>query len=217
MTEARSAAFLQLLQDLAIEVDMGAAQHARESTLQLARRFGLSAYDAAYLDLALREGLPLATLDAGLLNAAAATGVTRVRAFRPPTTFGDRLDAAALPCRHRDKGAALLDAQCARRGITGRARLRRSAPWRSSRHRLLRNGAPSHAHAPQAKGMDCHAPSGLAMTRKPRQVPTPLLRHREARSVVALHPVQPDPGTATLRGLCAALIMCEQPTRDNLP
>ena len=78
MTEARSTAFVQLLQDLAIEVDTGTAQHALESTLQLARRFGLSAYDAAYLDLALREGLPLATLDAGLLDAAAATGVARV-------------------------------------------------------------------------------------------------------------------------------------------
>ena len=78
MTEARSTAFVQLLQDLAIEVDTNTAQHALESTLHLARRFGLSAYDAAYLDLALREGLPLATLDAGLLNAAAATGVARV-------------------------------------------------------------------------------------------------------------------------------------------
>lgn len=78
MTEARSAAFVQLLQDLAIEVDTDTAQHALENTLQLARRFGLSAYDAAYLDLALREGLPLATLDSGLLNAAAATGVGRV-------------------------------------------------------------------------------------------------------------------------------------------
>ena len=82
MTEARSTAFVQLLQDLAIEVDTGTAQHALESTLQLARRFGLSAYDAAYLDLALREGLPLATLDAGLLDAAAATGVARVLAGR---------------------------------------------------------------------------------------------------------------------------------------
>ena len=78
MTEARSTAFVQLLQDLAIEVDTGTAQHALESPVQLARRFGLSAYDAAYLDLALREGLPLATLDAGLLDAAAATGVARV-------------------------------------------------------------------------------------------------------------------------------------------
>ena len=35
----------------------------------LAAHFGLSAYDAAYLELALRRGLPLATLDAALLAA----------------------------------------------------------------------------------------------------------------------------------------------------
>ena len=44
-------------------------------TLSLAREHGLSAYDAAYLELALRQGLPLATLDAGLRKAAARAGV----------------------------------------------------------------------------------------------------------------------------------------------
>ncbi|MEK7753053.1 MAG: type II toxin-antitoxin system VapC family toxin, partial [Acidobacteriota bacterium] len=44
-------------------------------TLSLARRYALSAYDAAYLELALREGLPLATLDSALRKAARKTGV----------------------------------------------------------------------------------------------------------------------------------------------
>lgn len=44
-------------------------------TLQLARRYKLSAYDAAYLELALRTGLPLATLDADLTKASEAAGV----------------------------------------------------------------------------------------------------------------------------------------------
>ena len=44
----------------------------------LARNHRLSVYDAAYLELALREGIPLATLDAGLRRAAAAEGVTLV-------------------------------------------------------------------------------------------------------------------------------------------
>ena len=35
-------------------------------TLALAESFGLSVYDAAYLELALRRGLPLATLDSAL-------------------------------------------------------------------------------------------------------------------------------------------------------
>lgn len=41
----------------------------------LAAHFGLSAYDAAYLELALRRGLPLATLDAALLAALPEAGV----------------------------------------------------------------------------------------------------------------------------------------------
>jgi predicted nucleic acid-binding protein len=40
-------------------------------TLGLSEAYGLSVYDAAYLELALRRGLPLATLD-GLLRAAGA-------------------------------------------------------------------------------------------------------------------------------------------------
>jgi len=43
--------------------------------LSLARAHKLPAYDAAYLELALRLGLPLATLDEDLAAAAAAVGV----------------------------------------------------------------------------------------------------------------------------------------------
>ena len=42
--------------------------------LKLARTHGLSVYDASYLELALREALPLATLDAQLTAAARAAG-----------------------------------------------------------------------------------------------------------------------------------------------
>lgn len=45
------------------------------SVLDLARSSRLSAYDAAYLELALREGLPLATRDGRLREAAAGAGV----------------------------------------------------------------------------------------------------------------------------------------------
>jgi predicted nucleic acid-binding protein len=44
-------------------------------TLDTARNFQLSAYDATYLDLSLREGLPLATLDKALRDAATRAGV----------------------------------------------------------------------------------------------------------------------------------------------
>ena len=43
---------------------------------ELAARFGLSAYDAAYLELALRRSLPLATLDDTLLAAMTRAGVS---------------------------------------------------------------------------------------------------------------------------------------------
>jgi predicted nucleic acid-binding protein len=44
--------------------------------LALARERQLTVYDAAYLELAIREGLPLATLDRALDEAAIAEGVT---------------------------------------------------------------------------------------------------------------------------------------------
>jgi predicted nucleic acid-binding protein len=43
---------------------------------EIAARYGLSAYDAAYLELALRRGLPLATLDDALNAAMVKAGVT---------------------------------------------------------------------------------------------------------------------------------------------
>ena len=43
--------------------------------MTLARRHSLTFYDAAYLELAKREGLPLATLDRDLEKAAIAEGV----------------------------------------------------------------------------------------------------------------------------------------------
>lgn len=72
--EARSTEFLGLLGDMAIAVDDHTAAHALHDTMQLARRFRLSTYDASYLELALREGLPLATLDTDLRSALTTTG-----------------------------------------------------------------------------------------------------------------------------------------------
>jgi predicted nucleic acid-binding protein len=46
--------------------------------IKLARRHRLTVYDAAYLELALRERLPLATLDASLAEAARREGVAVV-------------------------------------------------------------------------------------------------------------------------------------------
>jgi predicted nucleic acid-binding protein len=77
VTEARSAAFLEMLEDADIEVDPATFTHALSDTLQLARRYTLSAYDASYLELALRLGISLATLDVDLQAAAKKAGVKK--------------------------------------------------------------------------------------------------------------------------------------------
>jgi len=74
ITEARSEAFLTLLRRLRIEVDAETFSQSFAGVLQIARRYHLSSYDAAYLELALREGLAIASLDADLRKAAKRAG-----------------------------------------------------------------------------------------------------------------------------------------------
>jgi predicted nucleic acid-binding protein len=61
---------------LPITIDPETDLHAWITTLQLADHFQLTTYDAAYLELAQRRMLPLATLDAQLRRAAEALGLT---------------------------------------------------------------------------------------------------------------------------------------------
>ena len=60
---------------LPIRVDIETDRQAWGATLQSSERHRLTLYDAAYLELALRRGLPLASLDADLRRAAQAEGV----------------------------------------------------------------------------------------------------------------------------------------------
>ncbi|KEF40920.1 MAG: hypothetical protein ER33_14320 [Cyanobium sp. CACIAM 14] len=75
ITHAAMRTFLGLLDTLPIEVDPASPATAWHDTLSLARSHQLTTYDAAYLELALRRGLPLASRDRALLAAAAAEGV----------------------------------------------------------------------------------------------------------------------------------------------
>ncbi len=75
ITPADGARFLAILATFPITVDGESAAHAWHETTHLARAHGLSAYDAAYLELAIRLGLPIATLDNKLKSAALAVGV----------------------------------------------------------------------------------------------------------------------------------------------
>ena len=63
------------LRELPVMIDEETASRMWTSTIRLAESQALTAYDAAYLELALRLGVPLATQDAALIAAAQALGV----------------------------------------------------------------------------------------------------------------------------------------------
>ena len=71
ITESDTGVFLRDLAGLRIRVDRDPEEGV---ILRLARTHRLSVYDASYLELALREAIPLATLDADLTAAARAEG-----------------------------------------------------------------------------------------------------------------------------------------------
>jgi predicted nucleic acid-binding protein len=70
--------FLNRLAPLPIHIDLPDVQTVFQLPY-LAQAHGLTAYDAAYLELAIRKGLPLASLDDDLKKAALASGVTLVQ------------------------------------------------------------------------------------------------------------------------------------------
>ena len=67
--------FLRELERIAVAVD---AAPLEDQVLALARQHRLTVYDAAYLELALRQDLPIATLDMPLAAAARAEGVALI-------------------------------------------------------------------------------------------------------------------------------------------
>jgi predicted nucleic acid-binding protein len=72
---ADTARFVGLLRELPIVLDVESSGRALSDVLVLAREQALSSYDAAYLELAMRRGSALATLDDGLRQAAARLGI----------------------------------------------------------------------------------------------------------------------------------------------
>lgn len=70
------ARFVALLKGLSISIDQRSFPYTMETTLPLARKHNLTVYDAAYLELSLREGIPLASTDGRLVEACkAAAGI----------------------------------------------------------------------------------------------------------------------------------------------
>jgi predicted nucleic acid-binding protein len=77
--QAQIRRFVTLLEGLPVVQDAQSVGTTVNSLLPLAREHKLSAYDTAYLDLAIREGLPLATLDKSLKRAATKSGISIYR------------------------------------------------------------------------------------------------------------------------------------------
>ncbi|MEE8397649.1 MAG: type II toxin-antitoxin system VapC family toxin [Desulfobacterales bacterium] len=72
---ADSARFIALLSELPIVVEQEPPERMMREIFALARAHKLSSYDASYLDLAMKKGLPIATLDESLMTAARRSNV----------------------------------------------------------------------------------------------------------------------------------------------
>ncbi len=75
LTSADARRLLEMLSELPLGTDARAGQPSLVPLAAAARAHDLSAYDAAYLDLAARRGLGLATLDERLAAAARLAGI----------------------------------------------------------------------------------------------------------------------------------------------
>lgn len=75
ISAADAAALASALQALPIEIDAGSGAPDLAECIALARKLGLTTYDAAYIELARRRGLPLATLDQKLRAASGQVAV----------------------------------------------------------------------------------------------------------------------------------------------
>ena len=76
LREADSVRFITLLSQLPIIVEYERTGRIMNDLLTLARANKLSSYDASYLDLSMRKGLPIATIDTRLIEAAKKTDVS---------------------------------------------------------------------------------------------------------------------------------------------
>jgi predicted nucleic acid-binding protein len=78
LTAADTTTCLELIATLPILTDGETPERALREVLTLARAEGLTTYDAAYLELAMRKGLPLASKDRALVAAADRAGIANL-------------------------------------------------------------------------------------------------------------------------------------------
>ena len=70
ISKAASGHFIAMLSQLPIVVDSNEPKRVFHDVLSLARQYKLTSYDASYIELAIRKGLPIASLDKAILKAA---------------------------------------------------------------------------------------------------------------------------------------------------
>jgi predicted nucleic acid-binding protein len=76
LAETKAAALIGALDRLRVDIDRGIApEFLTQATLTIGIAHRLSAYDASYLELAMRRGIPIATQDERLFRAASAAGI----------------------------------------------------------------------------------------------------------------------------------------------
>ena len=78
ITDQTAGGFLESLADLPIEIENLTQTRMFVSVRALAVQYKLTAYDASYLELAIRHRLPIATFDNALMKAALAAGIELV-------------------------------------------------------------------------------------------------------------------------------------------
>ncbi len=70
-----TAAFLKLVRSLTIHTDDAPPHRVSDDILQIGRDHQLTAYDATYVELAVRQGVPLATFDVAIRKRAPILGI----------------------------------------------------------------------------------------------------------------------------------------------
>lgn len=75
ITAFQSSTYKKILDTMPIRVDSNTSNLAMGRTLELAREYDITVYDACYLELSLRFGIPLATFDKQLKSAAEIAGI----------------------------------------------------------------------------------------------------------------------------------------------
>jgi predicted nucleic acid-binding protein len=149
ISQAEVADAVALLRGLPLAVDDMAPAHAFGTVLELMRDNRLTAYDAVYLELAIRSRLPIATNDRALRRAAASAGVPLPRSSNPDLSHWAARPAAGIGREDLEPCARTPRARAGRRKEGRRERVSASSQFHQT---VTRPGILLHGrHIPTSK------------------------------------------------------------------